>query len=135
MRPNTTCLLLLGATLSSGILQAEVKPNVLFSDGAVLQRGQNIPVWGTANEGEKVTVELAGQTATTTAKGGKWKLGLKPLKAGGPFSMKISGDNEVTVNVYIAGELEFTDTRMISGDGEYVPFANIDWDSRSVGGL
>lgn len=45
------------------------------------------------------------------------------------------GDNEVTVNVYIAGELEFTDTRMISGDGEYVPFANIDWDSRSVGGL
>lgn len=105
MRPNTTCLLLLGATLSSGILQAEVKPNVLFSDGAVLQRGQNIPVWGTAKEGEKVTVELAGQTATTTAKGGKWKLELKPLEAGGPFSMKISGDNEVTVNNLLVGEV------------------------------
>jgi len=91
--------------LSSGILQAEVKPNVLFSDGAVLQRGQNIPVWGTAKEGEKVTVELAGQTATTTAKGGKWKLELKPLEAGGPFSMKISGDNEVTVNNLLVGEV------------------------------
>jgi sialate O-acetylesterase len=86
-------------------LQAEVKPNVLFSDGAVLQRGQNIPVWGTAKEGEKVTVELAGQTATTTAKGGKWKLELKPLEAGGPFSMKISGDNEVTVNNLLVGEV------------------------------
>ena len=105
MRPNTTCLLLLGATLSSGLLQAEVKPNVLFSDGAVLQRGQNIPVWGTANEGEKVTVEFAGQTATATAKGGKWKLELKPLEAGGPFSMKISGDNEVTVNNLLVGEV------------------------------
>ena len=92
--------------MSSGLLQAEVKPNVLFSDGAVLQRGQNIPVWGTANEGEKVTVELAGQTATATAKGGKWKLELKPLEAGGgPFSMKISGDNEVTVNNLLVGEV------------------------------
>ena len=105
MRPKTTRLLLLGATLSSGLLHAEVKPNVLFSDGAVLQRGQNVPVWGTANDGEKVTVEFAGQTATTTAQGGKWKLELKPLEAGGPFSMKISGDNEVTVNNLLVGEV------------------------------
>ena len=105
MRPITTRFLLLGATLSSGLLYAEVKPNVLFSDGAVLQRGQNVPVWGTANDGEKVTVEFAGQTATTTAQGGKWKVELKPLKAGGPFSMKISGDNEVTVNNLLVGEV------------------------------
>ncbi len=105
MRPKTTRLLLLGATLSSGLLHAEVKPNILFTDGAVLQRGQNVPVWGTANDGEKVTVEFAGQTATTTAQGGKWKLELKPLEAGGPFSMKISGDNEVTVNNLLVGEV------------------------------
>jgi hypothetical protein len=42
------------------------------------------------------------------------------------------GDNEVTVNIYIAGELELTDTRTISGDGDYVPIANIDWASRSA---
>lgn len=105
MRPKTTRLLLLGATLSSGLLHAEVKPNVLFTDGAVLQRGQNVPVWGTANDGEKVTVEFAGQTATTTAQGGKWKVELKPLEAGGPFTMKISGDNEVTVNNLLVGEV------------------------------
>lgn len=105
MRPKTTRLLLLGATLSSGLLYAEVKPNILFTDGAVLQRGQNVPVWGTANDGEKVTVEIAGQTATTTAQGGKWKVELKPLEAGGPFTMKISGDNEVTVNNLLVGEV------------------------------
>lgn len=105
MRPITARLLLFGATLSSAVLHAKVKPNVLFTDGAVLQRGQSVPVWGTANDGEKVTVEIAGQTATTTAQGGKWKLELKPLKAGGPFSMKISGDNEVTVNNLLVGEV------------------------------
>ena len=105
MKPKTTRLLLLGATLSSGLLYAEVKPNILFTDGAVLQRAQNVPVWGTANDGERVTVEFAGQTATTTAQRGKWKVELKPLKAGGPFSMKISGDNEVTVKNLLVGEV------------------------------
>lgn len=100
-----THLLLLGAILSSGFLHADVKPNILFTDGAVLQRGQKVPVWGTANNGEKVTVEFAGQSATSTAAGGKWKVELKPLKAGGPFSMKISGDNEVTVNNVLVGEV------------------------------
>jgi len=105
MNSITTRLLLLGAILSSGFLHADVKPNILFTDGAVLQRGQKVPVWGTANDGEKVTVEFAGQTATTTAQGGKWKLELKPLEAGGPFSMKISGDNTVTVNNLLVGEV------------------------------
>lgn len=105
MKPKTSCLLLLGATFSSVLLHAEVKPNVLFSDGAVLQRGQNIPIWGTANDGEKVTVELAGQMATTTAQGGKWKVELKPLEAGGPFSMKISGENEITLHNLLVGEV------------------------------
>jgi len=45
------------------------------------------------------------------------------------------GANSVTVNVYIAGELEWTDTRDISGDSDYVPFAGIDWDSRAVSSL
>lgn len=105
MKSKTSRLLLLGATLSTGLLHAEVKPNVLFTDGAVLQRGQAVPVWGTAKDGEKVTVEIAGQTATTTAQGGKWKVELKPLEAGGPFEMKISGENVVTVNNLLVGEV------------------------------
>ncbi len=92
-------------TLASGSLLAAVKPNPLFTDGAVLQRGQPIPVWGTAKNGEKVSVEFAGQKVDTTAVDGKWSVNLKPLKEGGPLTMTITGDNVVTVNNLLVGEV------------------------------
>ena len=91
--------------LSSGFLSAAVKPNPLFTDGAVLQRGQPVPVWGTANDGEKVTVQLGNQKLTTTAQNGAWRVDLPPLTAGGPFTMTISGENTVTVNNLLVGEV------------------------------
>ena len=86
-------------------LHAEVKPNPLFSAGAVLQRDQEVPVWGTANRGEKVTVEFCGQTLNTTAAEGTWRINLKPLTAGGPFTMKISGSNTITIDNLLVGEV------------------------------
>lgn len=89
-----------------GSLQAEVKPNALFSDGAVLQRGVPIPIWGTAAAGEKVTVRLDGQEASTTAdQDGKWKVQLPPHEAGGPFEMTISGNNTLTIGNLLVGEV------------------------------
>lgn len=93
------------ATLISGSLHAEVKPNPLFTDGAVLQRGQAVPVWGTARDGEKVTVEFNNEKVSTTAADGKWNVKLPPQKEGGPFTMKITGDNSVTVNNLLVGEV------------------------------
>lgn len=66
-------------------------PNSLFSDGAVLQRGISVPVWGTASDGERVTVEFNGQTVSTFAKDGKWMVRLEPMPAGGPYTMTING--------------------------------------------
>jgi sialate O-acetylesterase len=86
-------------------LSGEVKPNPLFADGAVLQRDQEVPVWGTARDGEKVFVEFGDQKLSTTAAGGKWRVNLKPLTAGGPFTLKISGDNVVTINNVLVGEV------------------------------
>lgn len=86
-------------------LGAVVKPNPLFTDGAVLQRGQAVPVWGTADDGEKITVEFAGQKVSTTAQNGTWRVNLKPLSAGGPFTMTISGGNTVAVNNLLVGEV------------------------------
>ena len=93
------------AAVFSGTLHADVKPNPLFTDGAVLQRGQPVPVWGTARDGEKVTVEFESQKVSTTAADGMWSVSLKPLKEGGPFTMKITGDNAVTVNNLLVGEV------------------------------
>jgi sialate O-acetylesterase len=93
------------ASLLAGTLRAEVKPNPLFSDGAVLQRGQKIPVWGTARDGEQVTVEFQGQKASATAVGGTWSVHLDPLTAGGPFTMTLTGDNTVTIKDLLVGEV------------------------------
>ncbi|MET1057821.1 MAG: sialate O-acetylesterase [Pedobacter sp.] len=84
---------------------AEVVPNSLFSSHGVLQRNQVLPVWGTARDGEKVSVDFAGQRAETIAKGGKWMVKIKPLKAGGPFNMVIKGDNTVTLTDILIGEV------------------------------
>jgi len=86
-------------------LSAAVKPHALFSDGAVLQRGQKVPVWGTAGNGEKVTVSISGQEVSTTAADGKWRLDLAPLETGGPWEMIISGENTIKLSNILVGEV------------------------------
>ncbi len=105
MKNNFSLLATLALSLTITSVRADVKPNSLFSDNAVLQRGMSLPVWGTARDGENVTVEFAGQKVSTTAKDGKWMVHLKPLKAGGPFTMTISGDNTVTIKNILVGEV------------------------------
>jgi sialate O-acetylesterase len=104
-RSIPTLFRLVIAAAITGLLHADLKPNPLFSDGAVLQRGQPVPVWGTARDGEKVTIEFANQKLTTTTADGKWSVKLKPLEAGGPFTMTITGDNVVTVKDLLVGEV------------------------------
>jgi len=81
---------------------AAVTPSGLISDNAVLQQGIKLPIWGTADAGEKVTVTFQGQTVSTTAKNGWWMLWLNPLKAGGPFTMKI---NDLEIKNVLVGEV------------------------------
>jgi sialate O-acetylesterase len=106
---NRTFLAITIAVFVAGTLsaaRAEAKPNSLFSDGAVLQRGIAVPVWGTANDGEKVTVKFQQQTVSTIAKNGRWLVRLKPLKAGGPFTLTVAGEsNTLTIANVLVGEV------------------------------
>jgi sialate O-acetylesterase len=92
------------AGLSSAV--AEVKLPALFSDHAILQCGQPVPVWGTAEPGEEVTVSLASQTASTKADAdGRWKVSLKPLKEAENLTLTVKGKNALTVNDVAVGEV------------------------------
>lgn len=102
---NRTTTLLLIALLFHAVVQANVVPNSLFSDHMVLQRNIAVPVWGTADEGEQVTVTFNGQRLTATAINKKWMVKLAPLKAGGPFTMTIAGNNTITINDIMVGEV------------------------------
>jgi sialate O-acetylesterase len=85
---------------------ADVIPNPLFTDNAVLQQGMKMPVWGTAAPGERVTVEFAGQSVSTTAAAdGKWLAYLSPLKAGGPQTLTISGRTRIVLTNILVGEV------------------------------
>ena len=101
--------LLFFATLSSllcPLVRADVVPNALFSDGVVLQQGIRIPIWGTASSEEKVSVSLLNQTISTKAdRLGKWRVDFKPLRAGGPYPLSISGKNLIKLNQVFVGEV------------------------------
>ena len=76
----------------SGALWADPILPKIFSSNMVMQRGRPLPVWGTAAPGEKITVELAGQSASATADAqGRWQLRLPAQEAGGPAAMVVSG--------------------------------------------
>lgn len=93
------------ALLAPSASRADVKPHSLFVDHMVLQQGIKVPVWGTAADGEEVTVAFQDQKAKATAKDGKWRVDLKPLNKGGPFELTIAGKNTVTVKDVLVGEV------------------------------
>ncbi len=58
-----------------------MKLPAIFGDHMVLQQEMKVPVWGTANPGEPVTV-MAGDHSgvATTGADGKWRVDLAPLR-------------------------------------------------------
>ena len=90
----------------ASVATADVRLPGVFSDHMVLQRDKPLAVWGRADAGEKVTVALADQTATTTADGsGAWSVKLAALPAGGPHEMTVTGNNTLTFRDVLVGEV------------------------------
>ena len=86
---------------------AQVQLPKVFGDHMVLQRDQNVNVWGWAKPKEKVTVKFHDQSKQATAdKDGKWKVTLNPEKAGGPFELTVTGkSNSVNYKDVLVGEV------------------------------
>lgn len=80
----------------------------IFSDGMVLQRSMEVPVWGRGLPGVEVTVRLADQEhRTTTNDAGDWMVRLSPLEASDvPKSLLVqAGADSLTVNDILVGEV------------------------------
>ena len=85
---------------------AAINLPAIFGDHMVLQREQFNPVWGHADAGEKITVRINGQRATTYAGvDGYWKLKLKPMPAGGPYVLEVSGSSTLQYKDVMVGEV------------------------------
>lgn len=98
---------LAGLLASSGIARADVKLPKVLSSNMVLQQKQVIPIWGTADAGEEVTVSIGDNKGTAKAgDDGKWSVKLKELTAGGgPVEVMIKGKNEIKLTNVLIGEV------------------------------
>ena len=106
MKRSSSFVLALMLVGGSSAAHAAVIPHPLFADHGVLQQGAQVPVWGTADPGEAVTVAIAKQTVSTAAGAdGKWLVHLAPMKAGGPFILTIAGTNRIVLTDILVGEV------------------------------
>jgi hypothetical protein len=90
-------LFLLVAIVSapSPLHAVEAKPAAVFSDHAVLQRDIPVPVWGTAEPSQPVSVSFAEQTKRATADAnGRWSVTFDPMPASAePRDLTISSES------------------------------------------
>lgn len=126
---RSACTLIL-FTLSR-LTAAEPLPFVspVFGSHMVLQRDKTNTIWGWTKPGEKVRVEISGQTATATAGAdGRWQTQFLPPNTGGPCTLTISGEgrkisltNLLVGDVWLCGgqsNMEFPLSRARHGDDE-----------------
>lgn len=101
---KTSFLVFLLLCSFSGISQVTLPP--FFNCNMVLQQGIEIPVWGWASPGEKVTVTLEKNVAKArTDKDGKWHVNLPKMGYGGPYKMTVKGKNFRTIENIMIGEV------------------------------
>ena len=88
-------VLLLTLVLSSAS-NAEVKLSKVFTPHMVLQRGMEVPIWGSASPGEEVVVKFAGQSKATKADDkGSWRVKLDELTANSEPQVLSIGDKQI----------------------------------------
>ena len=87
---------------------AAVQLPAIIGNNMVLQQRAAIALWGWADPGEKITVRGSWQakTATTvTGANGRWQVNLHTAKAGGPYTVTISGNNTIELKNIMLGEV------------------------------
>ncbi|QDS96502.1 hypothetical protein FF011L_53140 [Roseimaritima multifibrata] len=110
MRPFINHLLVVAATLLPVAVSyaAEMRVAGIFADHMVLQCEQPVRIWGWADEGDRVTVTFADQTAEASAdEQGAWSVTLQPLAVsvqGRPLRVD-SGRQSVVIDDILVGEV------------------------------
>ncbi|MDO5980204.1 sialate O-acetylesterase [Flavivirga spongiicola] len=104
---NTYLKLIIGLILFNTVFaHADITLPRLFGNDMVLQRNQDIKIWGWADSKEKITISFLGEQYTTRAnRKGIWEVVLPPQKAGGPFKLEVSGKNTIKLQNILIGDV------------------------------
>ncbi|HEX9153147.1 MAG TPA: sialate O-acetylesterase, partial [Flavobacterium sp.] len=106
LHPTKEGATILAKTVYENIIKnyGGLKLAAVFTDNMVLQRNQPIPIYGTANGGDTITVTFKQQKKTAIANPyGKWKIIFPAMTPGGPYEMMLQskGTNLVLKNILI----------------------------------
>jgi sialate O-acetylesterase len=104
---RTTCAAIIVVSTTTQFAHAALKLGSTFSDNMVLQRDQDVIVWGQAAPDEVVQIQLGSETSSaSTDSSGHWKISLKPLPVGGPYTANItSGSESIHLNNILSGDV------------------------------
>ncbi len=91
-------------TTNTPATNIELQP--LFSDNMVVQQNSDVPIWGTCNPRGEIIAQFREQRRSTLAdKDGNWRLNVPTSAAGGPFELKIMGQDTITFRNVMVGEV------------------------------
>ncbi|SNR97486.1 sialate O-acetylesterase [Hymenobacter mucosus] len=105
--PKPLLVMLLAAGLGTGsAAHAAVRLPALVGNHMVVQRDVPVPVWGWAAPGEQVAVTFRGRSYQATPNAaGRWQVALPATPAGGPYTITIKGQNTLTVDDVLVGDV------------------------------
>jgi sialate O-acetylesterase len=84
---------------------ANIKLPSLVGNNMVLQRNAPVKIWGWCSIGEKVSISFMGKEYKAVVKDSSWSLMLPAMKKGGPYEMKLKGNNEIVLKDILIGEV------------------------------
>ena len=89
------------------LIYSQIRVAGIFSDNMVLQRDENIQVWGTGTAGDMISVDFRGIIVKTKiTKNGNWNAVLPATNAGGPYILTIKSENEkITFRNVMVGDV------------------------------
>lgn len=105
IHPNPEGAGILAKTVYGGITgnYGGLRMSSLYADYMVLQRDMPLDIHGTANTGEKITVEIGGQKAEAVADNqGKWSVVLSPMQAAEGLTLTITAGKQRKVFSHVA---------------------------------
>ena len=88
-------------------VRADVRLPDILGNSMVLQQKQKVPIWGTAEVGETVSVSFQKQKYTVAAdQKGNWRVNLNPLKSSfEPQTLIVEGKNRIELKDILIGEV------------------------------
>lgn len=99
-------MVILGLLISGSAFCQTTLPS-FFSSGMVLQRNENVAVWGWDEPGAKIAIATSwGMKSKVSAdNNGKWSVELATPGAGGPYTINVKGSEEIILKDVLIGEV------------------------------